>query len=172
MISSLIVGGIVGSWLGARVADLRYRPTPDGAPALKVGKGWVVAIAVLGWIVGGAIGMGLTALFSRTLRTMWLVPILFFTPPVVCLVLGGFAGLGIAPAGRPGERASEFARNRSRDSALSGNVVEGLTIALTGAGRGIDEQWLRGAGFDHDLTKPNHVEALLNVIGRLLLHSG
>ena len=96
VISSLVVCGIVGSWLGGRVADLRYRPNPDGAPAPKVGKGWVVAIAVLGWIVGGAIGMGLTVLVTKTLRTMWLVPILFFTPPVLGLVLGGFAGLGIA----------------------------------------------------------------------------
>jgi hypothetical protein len=96
VISSLVVCGILGSWLGGRVADLRYRPNPDGAPAPKVGKGWVVAIAVLGWIVGGAIGMGLTVLVTKTLRTMWLVPILFFTPPVLGLVLGGFAGLGIA----------------------------------------------------------------------------
>jgi hypothetical protein len=96
MLSSLVVGAIVGSWLGGRVADLRYRPTTGGAPAPRIRKGWVVAGAVLGWVIGGAIGAGLTAVFVRGLRDLWMQPILFFSPPVLCLVLGGFAGLGFA----------------------------------------------------------------------------
>ena len=56
-------------------------------------KGWVAAGAVTGWIIGGAIGMGLMAIFARKVRADWLMPILFFSPPVLCLVLGGFAGL-------------------------------------------------------------------------------
>jgi hypothetical protein len=93
--SSLIVYAIVGWWLGGRVADLRFRPTPGGAPAPKISKGWVYAGAVLGSIVGGAIGMGLTAVVARGVQAgaAWLMPILYFSPPVLCLVLGGFAAL-------------------------------------------------------------------------------
>jgi hypothetical protein len=96
ILGGLLIGAVVGSWLGGRVADLRYRPSPEGAPAPRISKGWVVAGAVLGWIAGGAIGMGLTAVFARGVRAVWLMPILFFSPPVLCLVLGGFAGLSFA----------------------------------------------------------------------------
>jgi hypothetical protein len=93
---SLLVGAILGAWLGGRVADLRYRPTPDGAPLPRIKKGWVIAGAVAGWVGGGAIGIGLTMLVLPAVRAMWLMPILFFTPPILCLVLGGFAGLAFA----------------------------------------------------------------------------
>jgi hypothetical protein len=96
MLGGPLIGAVVGSWLGGRVADLRYRPSSGWAPAPKISKGWVVAGAVLGWIVGGAIGMGLTAVFARGVRAGWRMPILFFSPPVLCLVLGGFAGLILA----------------------------------------------------------------------------
>jgi CheY-like chemotaxis protein len=45
-------------------------------------------------------------------------------------------------------------------------------IALAGAGRGIDERRFRGADFDHHLTKPIDVEALLSMIGRPRPQSG
>jgi hypothetical protein len=93
VLGGLLVGALAGRWLGGLVADLRYRPTPGGAPGPKIHKGWVAAGAVMGWIIGGAIGMGLTAVFARGVRGDWLMPILFFSPPVLCLVLGGFAGL-------------------------------------------------------------------------------
>jgi hypothetical protein len=93
VLGGLLVGALAGRWLGGLVADLRYRPTPGGAPRLKMHKGWVAAGAVTGWIIGGAIGMGLTAVFARRVGAARLMPILFFSPPVVCLVLGGFAGL-------------------------------------------------------------------------------
>jgi hypothetical protein len=92
----LLFGAVVGSWLGGRIADLRYRPSPGGAPAPRINQGWVYAGAFLGWIVGAAIGMGLTAVFMRVIRPVWLTPILFFSPSVLCLVLGGFAGLNFA----------------------------------------------------------------------------
>ncbi len=56
----------------------------------------MVAGAVLGWIVGAAIGMALTLVVMPHVRAMWLMPILFFSPPVLSLVLGGFAGLAFA----------------------------------------------------------------------------
>jgi hypothetical protein len=96
MIGGLLIGAVAGSWVGGRVADLRYRPSPGGVPAPRICKGWVAAGGVLGWILGAVIGMGLTALFAPGPRVPWLMPILFFTPPVLCLVLGGFAGLNFA----------------------------------------------------------------------------
>jgi hypothetical protein len=96
MVAGPLIGAVVGSWLGGRVADLRYRPPPGGAPAPKINKGWVAVGTFLGCIVGGAIGMGLTAVFARGMRAAWLMPLLFFLPPALCLILGGFAGLNFA----------------------------------------------------------------------------
>ena len=96
VLGSPVVGAIVGSWLGGRLADLRYRPTPRGAPAPRISKGWVVAGALLGWVVGGAIGMGLVSVVAPGMRNSWMMPILFFSPPVLCLILGGFAGPRVA----------------------------------------------------------------------------
>jgi hypothetical protein len=96
MLGGPLIGAVVGSWLGGRVADLRYRPTPGGAPAPRISKGWVFAGAMSGWAVGIAIAIGLTMVVSRHVRFSWVMPILFFSPPVLCLVLGGFAGLGYA----------------------------------------------------------------------------
>jgi hypothetical protein len=93
VLGGLLVGALAGRWLGGLVADLRYRPTPGGARGRKIHKGWVAAGAVMGWIIGGAIGMGLTAVFARRVRADWLMPIVFFSPPVLCLILGSFAGL-------------------------------------------------------------------------------
>jgi hypothetical protein len=96
VLGSVVVGTIVGSWLGGHVADLRYRPTPGGAPASRISKGWVVAGAALGWVVGAAIGIGLAAVVMRGVRAMWVMPVLFFSPQVLGAVLGGLAGLGLA----------------------------------------------------------------------------
>jgi len=70
--------------------------TPGGAPPPKIHKGWVVAGAFLGWVLGAAVGMGLKMVVARQLQATWLTPILFFSPPVLLLVLGGFAGLTFA----------------------------------------------------------------------------
>ena len=86
------------------MADVGYKPTSGGAPALRISKGWVVAGAMSGCVVGTAIGMGFTTIVMRAVRALWLMPILFFSPAVLGLVLGGFAGLAFArrrAAGRP-----------------------------------------------------------------------
>jgi hypothetical protein len=96
MFGGLLIGAVIGSWLGGLVADLRYSPSPGGVAAPRISKGWVAAGAFLGWIVGAVIGMGMTAVFAPGPRVPWLMPILFFSPPVLCLVLGGLAGLNFA----------------------------------------------------------------------------
>jgi hypothetical protein len=85
-----VIGALLGWWLGGRVADLRYRPASAGVAPPRIGKEWVFAGAVVGWLVGIAIGMGLTMVVMPLARANWLLPILFLSPPVVLLVLGGF----------------------------------------------------------------------------------
>ena len=82
--------------LGGLVADLRYSPTHGGTPPLKIHNGWVGAGALLGCVIGLALGMGLTMVVERQLQARWLMPILFFAPPVLFLVPGGFAGQSFA----------------------------------------------------------------------------
>ncbi len=96
MVPALVVGAIAGSRLGGRIADRFYRPTADGSPPPRISKGWVVAGAFLGWIGGAAIGMALTMVITRHVRAPWFMPIVFFSPPVLGLVLGGFAGCSVA----------------------------------------------------------------------------
>ena len=106
ILGGLLIGTLAGRWLGGLVADLRYSPTPGGAPPPKIHKGWVAAGAFLGCVIGVAVGMGLTMVVERQVQARWLMPILFFSPPVLFLVLGGFAGLTFArrrAAGRPGK---------------------------------------------------------------------
>jgi hypothetical protein len=92
----LLIGTFAGRWLGGLVADLRYLPSRGDVPPPKIHKGWIGAGAILGWIIGAAIGMGLTIIVQRHVQARWLMPILFFSPPVLFLVLGGFAGLNFA----------------------------------------------------------------------------
>jgi hypothetical protein len=94
--SSLLVGGLLGSWLGGLVADLRYRAAPGCAPAPKISKGWVAAGAMAGWVVGAGFGMGLTTVVMGHVGARWVMPVLFFSPPVLGLILGGLAGLSFA----------------------------------------------------------------------------
>jgi hypothetical protein len=93
ILGGLLIGTLAGRWLGGLVADLRYSPTHGGAPPPKVHKCWVGAGALLGWVIGLAVGMGLTMVNERQLQARWLMPFLFFAPPVLFLILGGFAGL-------------------------------------------------------------------------------
>ena len=88
----LVAGALSGGWLGERLADRSYRPAPDGAPAPRIGWGWVVAGAFVGWVAGIAVGMGLAMMITMHIRARWVFPIVFFSPPVLCMVLGGFAG--------------------------------------------------------------------------------
>ena len=73
--------------------------------------------------------------------------------------------LHVRPFGQDG---SEVAR-RIRDQPWGTGVI---LIALTGAGGEIDKRRFHEAGFDHHLTKPIDVEALVGLIGRPLSHSG
>jgi hypothetical protein len=102
VLGGLVVGTLAGSWLGGLVADLRYSPTPGGAPPPRFPKGWVGAGALLGCVIGAAVGMGLTMMVERQVQAAWLMPILFFSPPILFLLLGGFAGLTFA-----GRRAAQ-----------------------------------------------------------------
>jgi len=104
VLGGLVVGAVAGTRLGGWLADRGYRPTPDGAPAPRINRGWVFAGAMAGWVLGGAIGMGLTALFTRQIEARWVMPITFFTPGLLCLVLGGFAGYRVA-RGRASRRS-------------------------------------------------------------------
>jgi hypothetical protein len=97
LLGGLLIGIVMGAWIGARVADLRYVPSPQSAAAPKINEIWVGAGAFVGCIVGGVIGMGLMGLMVVLgVPAHWLTPILLFSPPVLCLVLGGFAGLTFA----------------------------------------------------------------------------
>jgi hypothetical protein len=91
-----LIGTVAGRWLGGLVADLRYKPTPGGAPPPRIHKGWVAAGGFLGCVIGVAVGMGLAMVVERQVQARWLMPILFFSPPILFLVLGGFAGLSFA----------------------------------------------------------------------------
>jgi hypothetical protein len=95
-LGGLAIGAVAGAWLGGWLADRSYRPTRDGAPAPKVGKGWVFAGAVAGWALGGVIGMGLSMAVGRLVQAPWLMPIVFFSPALLCLILGGVAGYRVA----------------------------------------------------------------------------
>jgi hypothetical protein len=96
ILGGLVIGTVVGSWLGGLVADLRYSPSSGGAPRPKIHTAWVGAGALLGCAIGAAVGMGLTMAVARQVQAAWLMPILFFSPPLLCAVLGGFAGLAVA----------------------------------------------------------------------------
>jgi hypothetical protein len=93
----VVLGGLaIGAFAGTRLADRSYRPTPDGAPAPQVGKGWVFAGAFAGWFLGGVIGMGLSMAVGRLVQAPWLMPIVIFSPALLCLILGGVAGYRVA----------------------------------------------------------------------------
>ena len=87
-----VVGAIAGSQLGGWLASRSYRPTRDGAPTPSVGKGWIFAGAFAGWPLGIAIGMGLAVVLTRRIQAQWMMPIVFFSPGLLGLLLGGFAG--------------------------------------------------------------------------------
>jgi hypothetical protein len=92
VIGSVVVGALVGTWLGRWLADRTFRPAPDGAPAPGIARGWVIAGAFGGWILGIVVGMGLVTLIPKQFHSARFMPIVFFSPPVLLLILGGFAG--------------------------------------------------------------------------------
>jgi hypothetical protein len=96
MVGGLGLGGFVGSRLGKWLADRDYRPSPERIPARPVSRGWVIGGAFAGWALGIPIGMTLTFLIDRVIHIPWLMPITFFGPPLLCLVLGGFSGYRVA----------------------------------------------------------------------------
>jgi hypothetical protein len=92
VLGGLVVGGLSGAWAGELLAARFLRPAADGASAPKIGWGWVVAGGFVGWIIGLAVGMGLAMMITKHIRAGWVFPVVFFSTPVLCLVLGGFAG--------------------------------------------------------------------------------
>jgi hypothetical protein len=92
MIGGLVVGVFVGTSVGRWLADRTYRPAPDGAPALKIARGWVIAGAFIGWAVGLVIGLGMVTVIGKLVPNGWFLPIVFFSPPILFVVLGGIAG--------------------------------------------------------------------------------
>ena len=58
ILGGLLIGTLAGRWLGGLVADLRYRPTPGGAPAPQIHKGWVGAGASWAASSEPAVGIG------------------------------------------------------------------------------------------------------------------
>ncbi len=99
VIGGLAVGALAGRVLGGRLAARFYRPTPDGAlaPKIKIDQawGWIIAGSFAGLTLGGAIMMGLVTVL-RQFPLHWVMPIVCLSPPVLCLVLGGFAGYRVA----------------------------------------------------------------------------
>ena len=96
VVGGLVVGIVAGIRLGGWLADRGYRPTPGGSPGRPMNRGWVFAGAMVGWMLGFPIGMGLTMVLTRQIQARWMMPITFFTPALVCLLLGGFAGYRVA----------------------------------------------------------------------------
>ncbi len=92
MIGGLVVGAVVGTWVGRWLADRSYRPAPDGLPAPKIAWGWVIAGAFGGWAVGVAVGLTLVTIIGKLVPNGWFLPIVFFSPPLLIVVLGGVAG--------------------------------------------------------------------------------
>ena len=115
MLGGPVAGILAGRWLGGLLADLRYSPTPGGAPAPKIHKGWVMAGSMLGCVIGAAAGMGITMVVMRHVQPRWLMPLLFFLPSVLFLVLGGFAGLEYAR-----KRAAQRTSKRTRPEITQG----------------------------------------------------
>jgi hypothetical protein len=96
VLGGLAIGAFAGTRLGGRLAERSYQPTPDGAPAPQVGEGWVFAGAFAGWGLGSVIGMGLSMAVGRLVPVPWLMPIVIFSPALLCLILGGVAGYRVA----------------------------------------------------------------------------
>jgi hypothetical protein len=99
----VVLGGtavcaLAGRWLGGLLADRFYRPPAESAPALRFGNawGWVVPGAFAGWILGLVIGLGLATTVVPRIPARWAGPVVFFSPPALCLLLGGYAGYRIA----------------------------------------------------------------------------
>ncbi len=92
VIGGVVVGAVVGSWVGRWLADRSFRPAADGAPAPGIARGWVIAGAFAGWILGLAVAMGLVTIIPKQVQSARFMPVVFFSPPAVCLILGGFAG--------------------------------------------------------------------------------
>ena len=92
MIGGLVVGACAGTWVGRWLADRTFRPAPDGAPAPKIGRGWVLAGAFVGWGIGVVVGITLVTFIGKLVPNGWFLPIVFFSPPLLFVVLGGVAG--------------------------------------------------------------------------------
>jgi len=65
--------------------------------------------------------------------------------------------------GMPGMDGFEVARRLRRDPAQAGLVI----VALTGWGQEEDRRRTRAGGFDHHLTKPVDIDALLDILARV-----
>ena len=93
----LVVGGVIGAllggWLNTRGFDpmAKWRPRPRQAASSCL----TVAGAVVGWIFGGVMGLISVVLLGELLPT-WAMPVVFFSPPVLGLILGGVIAVQIS----------------------------------------------------------------------------
>jgi hypothetical protein len=114
VIGGVVVGAVVGAWLGRWLADRTFRPAPDGAPAPGIAWGWVIPGVFAGWIFGLAVGMGLVTIISKQVHNGWFMPIVFFSPGALFLVLGGFAGNRVGRRLQTRRAAAQATRPRPR----------------------------------------------------------
>ena len=93
VIGGLVMGAFVaGTSVGQWLADRTYRPAPDGALAPKIARGWIIAGAFIGWGVGVVVGITLVTAIGKLFPNGRFLPIVFFSPPILFVVLGGVAG--------------------------------------------------------------------------------
>ena len=86
----------MGARLGGRAADRSFRRNPGAARKVRIGWGWVIAAAFAGWFLGMPVGLGLATLLTPHVKALWIMPIVFFSPPLVGMFLGGLAGQRVA----------------------------------------------------------------------------
>jgi hypothetical protein len=89
-------GGLLGALLGGRIARrMKFSPVP-APPGQKPGGAWATAGVMLGFMGGGAIGLGCLGLADQLLgpnmMPAWIVFPTFFAFPIFGLVVGGIAG--------------------------------------------------------------------------------
>ncbi len=95
--SAAAAGAILGGRIGGRAADRSYRRNPEAACKVRIGWGWVIPAAFAGWTLGLAVGMGLATFVEPHVgAVLWIMPIVFFSPGLLGMLLGGLAGQRIA----------------------------------------------------------------------------